>query len=246
MKYLIFCLLLVCTVSVVARSVWAQAPAQVAINTEIADSEAQAGDILSISEGGLVRSAVSYDSQIVGVIVEAPIISVQPRDENTKAVSSSGSVQVRVNDSNGEIVIGDFITSSAQAGVGMKATESGYVIGKAMSAPDGESGLVTVALEIGHRQTWPSLGAGGFLNSLISDGGRLRLILAAILGIIVLIVGTISFLRVVNSGVLAIGRNPLAKGSIIRGMVISGSVVVVFMGAGLAVSVVVILWGGRG
>ncbi len=242
MKYIAFCLLLVSTAALLSGPVLAQAPAAVAVNTQVADGEAQVGDILSVSENGLVRSAVSYDPKMIGVIVEAPIVSVEPRSEGTSAVASSGTAQVRVSSAGGPIAVGDFITSSETAGVGKKATESGYVLGKALGALEGDGGLVSVSLEIGDRQI--GTGGGGFFSSLISDNGRLRLVLSALLGIVVLIVGTFSFLRVVNTGVRAIGRNPLARGTIIRGMVISGAVVVVFVALGLGVSVAIIMLGG--
>ncbi len=244
MKYLVFCLLLVCAAALFARPVLSQAPAHVAVNAEIADGDAQVGHILSISEGGLARSASSYDSQMIGVIVENPIISVEPRSDKTRAVASSGTAQVKVSSSGGNIAIGDFITSSEEAGVGKKATESGYVLGKALGGLEGNEGLVSVSLEIGYRQIGDNIGGSGFLGSLISNSERLRLVLSTLLGMVVLVIGTISFLRVVNTGVTAIGRNPLARSTIIRGMVISGSVVVVFVGVGLAASVVIIMLGG--
>jgi hypothetical protein len=61
--------------------------------------------------------------------------------------------------------------------------------------------------------------------------------------ILVLAGGVIAFTRVVNSGVVAIGRNPLARATIIRGMFISGTVVVLIMAAGLGIAVAVIILG---
>jgi hypothetical protein len=171
-KYCIFALLLACLTAVSARFVFAQAPAQVAVNTQVFDTNAQAGDILSISSEGLVRSTIEYDSQIVGVLVEAPVISVAPRDENTDPVASSGSVSVRVSSANGTIGVGDFITSSSESGVGMKATESGYVLGKALTALDGDAGQITVAVEIGYRKLGDLTGAGGLLQGIFADGER--------------------------------------------------------------------------
>ena len=68
----------------------------VAVNVEIADGEATAGDIISITKEGLKRSNVEFDIQMYGVIVEAPVLSVAPREDNTKAVLSSGIADVKV------------------------------------------------------------------------------------------------------------------------------------------------------
>jgi len=224
-------------------TVFAQAPAQVAVNRELADSEAGSGDILSIGSNGLVRSSVDYDTQVFGVVVASPVISVEPKSETTKAVASDGTVQVKVSTKNGNIAVGNFITTSAEAGIGQKATESGYVLGKALATFEADgTGQITVALAIGYQQVGAQNNAGG-LMSVLSDPGKLRLFLSTLIAILVLIAGTIAFLRVVNVGVGAIGRNPLARSVIIRGMVISGSVVFALIGAGLAVSVAIIFLG---
>lgn len=246
MKYLLFALFSVCVLSFAAQKVGAQAPAQVAVNTEVADSDAVAGHILSVSADGLKRSSTAYDSQIIGVIVEAPIISTEPKTDSTKSVASTGTAPVRVSTAGGNIAVGDFITSSSEPGVGQKATQPGYVVGKALSAYDGSGdNLISVSLEIGFQQVAGEQAAGGFLQTLVGDPARLKLVLSAILAILVLIAGTIGMLRVVNTGVAAIGRNPLARSTIMRSMVISGSVVLGLVGAGLAVSVAIIFLGAR-
>lgn len=243
-KYLIFSLFIVGLLFV--RAVFAQAPAQVAVNTQLADSEAEVGHILSVSADGLRRSASEYDTQIFGVVVASPVISVEPKGDNTKAVASTGTASVKVSTAGGNIAVGDFITSSIEPGVGQKATKSGYVLGKALSAFDGSGdNLVSVSLEIGYQQIGDPLGGGasGFFNSIVSDSSKLRLALAAIIGVVVMAGGIVAFLRLVNTGVGAIGRNPLARGTIIKSMVISGSVVVTLVGVGLAISVAIIMLG---
>lgn len=248
MKYIVFCLVSVCIFAFAVQKAGAQAPAQVAVNTQINDTNIEAGHIISVTGDGLKKATAAYDSQIYGVIVDSPIISAQPRTDSTRAVASVGTAPVRVSNSNGNIAVGDFITSSSEAGVGQKATEPGYVVGKALSAYEGgEINLIPVSLEIGFQQnaSLDQASAGGFLQGLTNDPNRLRLILSALLAILVLIAGTIGLLRVVNTGVAAIGRNPLARQTIVRSMVISGSAVLGLVGAGLAVSVAIIFIGSR-
>lgn len=218
----------------------------VAQNTEVADAESRVGDILTVSSDGLKRSTKAYDDQIYGVIVDAPTISIDPKTDKTKAVVSAGSAKVKVANSNGNIAVGDFITSSTSAGVGQKATESGYILGKALDKYDGGSeNLISISIERGYAQIGAvkSGGPTGFWQAFVSDISRLRASLAALVGIFVLVGGVVAFTRVVSSGVVAIGRNPLARATIIRGMFISSSVVVLIMATGLGIAVAIIILG---
>lgn len=216
----------------------------VAVNIEIADTGAGAGDIISINGDNFKRSTEAYDAKLYGVIADAPVISIEPKTDMTKAVVTSGQAQVKVTNAGGKIVSGDFITSSGNAGVGQKATDGGYVIGKALGDYDNsEPGLVLAEVAVGFKQTASGGVQKGVIQSIITDPNRLRLILAVILAIVVLVGGVVAFARLVNSGVTAIGRNPLARGTIMRGMIISGTVVLVIMILGLGVSVAIIFLG---
>lgn len=230
------------TVNVLAQE--KSAAGGVAVNIEITDTGAGAGDIISIEGTNFKRSTEAYDAKLYGVIADAPIISIEPKTDKTKAVVTSGQAQVKVSNAGGKIVSGDYITSSKNAGVGQKATLAGYVIGKALGDYDkSEAGLVKVEVAVGFNQTATGGVQKGIIQSVVSDPSRLRLILAVILAIVVLVGGVVAFARLVNSGVTAIGRNPLARGTIMRGMIISGTVVLVIMILGLAVSVAIIFLG---
>lgn len=214
----------------------------VATNVEISE-DVSAGDIVSLSKDGLKKSSSAYDSQIYGVIAESPIISVEPKTDQTKAVVSSGVAQVKVSTANGNIQVGDFITTSTTAGVGQKATESGYVLGKAMAAFDGQGdSLISVSVEIGSKESGSSAPAG-FLQTIVGDISKLRLTLAAILGVVILLGSVVAFIRLVNSGVVAMGRNPLARAQIMRSMFVSGFLVVSIMVLGLGGAVALIMLG---
>src|SRR5690606_13105237 len=64
-------------------------------------------------------------------VTENPAV-VFSTEEGNHAVISSGNAVVIVSGENGPIKEGDQITSSSVAGVGMKATRTGYVIGTAL------------------------------------------------------------------------------------------------------------------
>jgi len=88
----------------------------------------------------LVRSSKPYQQTIIGItspnysdFSSTGQGSVDPKD-NPMPVALSGRVPVKVSSENGPIAVGDPITSSSVAGVGMKATKPGRVVGMALEA----------------------------------------------------------------------------------------------------------------
>ncbi len=240
--------------------VFAQAPAAlggVAVNVEMKDRDAVPGDIISVTKDGLVRSAVAYDPLMYGVVSAAPILSVEPKTDTSKSVISTGETDVRVSTKNGAIEIGDLITGSADVGVGQKATESGYVLGKALKAyNDSSVGTIPVAVSISYvaitakEGTGPAAAAGSFLQRLaeaISNpdkfGIYLRYLVAGLVGLISVAGGIFAFVRFMNTGLEAIGRNPLARKTIVGGMILSGVVVLVLAASGLGIAAAIIRFG---
>ena len=237
----------------------AQAPAAlggVAVNVEVKDKDVQAGDILSLTKDGLVRSTTTYDVSMYGVVAAAPILSVEPKTDTSKSIISSGETDVRVTNKGGAIQVGDFITSSADAGVGQKATESGYVLGKALKAYDsGSVGTIPVAVSLGYATVTSAnkstaAAAGSFLQRLaeaISNpdkfGIYLRYFVAGAVGFVSVFGAIFAFIRFMNTGLEAIGRNPLARRTIIGGMVLPGVVVAVLAASGLGIAAAIIRFG---
>src|SRR3989338_87589 len=142
----------------------------VAVNVEINDSDVQAGDIISATRDGFKRSTQEYDVLVFGVVVNAPILSVEPRTDTSRPVISSGETLVRVSTAGGEIAEGDLITTSSEAGVGIKATRSGYVICKALQGytDSGQVGLISVLVGPSFGS---GAGAGAGIGSLIGIYG---------------------------------------------------------------------------
>ena len=223
----------------------------VAVNARIADELANDGDIVSITKDGLIRSKEAYDSNLFGVIVAAPILSFEPKAENTRSVVTSGQAQVKVNTSAGKIKVGDLITSSSKEGVGQKASDSGFVLGRALVNYEDESkdGIIPVEVAI----TFSQASAVGRLDSLVGLIGKnlanpiafaayVRYALAAIVALLTFLGGAFAFIRFMNTGLEAIGRNPLAKRTIIAGMVMSGTLVLLLavLGFGAAFAIIVV------
>ena len=189
------------------------------------------------------------DTAMLGVSIpasDAPLSLTGNGDTAQVYVATSGRYSVLVSNQNGAISVGDYITISALNGVGMKADNSQIIVlGKAAAAFTGTGNTVSTAtLQTGSgKQTVaigsipvdlnvagnPNLGHGtgnlpGFLqvagNSIAAkpvSAPRVWLSLA-VLAITALIAGGVLYSGVRGS-IISIGRNPLAKQSIVRGLV---------------------------
>jgi hypothetical protein len=114
------------------------------------------GTVVSLNTEGealVSKTTVGYDQKIIGIISTRPglLLSESPRVAGTPViVALSGRVPVRVSTTNGVIRAGDYLTSSPVAGVAMKATKAGTIIGQALTAYDGEDeGQVMVFIKNG-------------------------------------------------------------------------------------------------
>ena len=118
-----------------------------------------AGEIVavdSLNSGHIKRTNKSYQSDAIGVISTAPgLVLGSPDDDNLNQypVALAGRVPVKVSNENGDIHVGDYITTSSVPGVGMKATQTGYIVGRALGSfvSDGstEMGMIPVFVKPG-------------------------------------------------------------------------------------------------
>jgi len=189
-------------------------------------------------------------TRMFGVVVNPNNAAVSISSSNSAYptyVATTGNYQVLVNNENGSIRVGDYITISSINGVGMKAEASDQIIiGKALSNFSGTSdslgstilknsngrtstvqlGLVDVSIAIAHnplqqstRPDLPSflLSAGKTVANKPVSEGRIYISLV-ILGISAIISGSMLYAGI-RSSIIAIGRNPLSKRSIIRSLI---------------------------
>jgi len=215
---------------------------------EIEDPEVKVGDIVSLKNGKIVRSNTPYDENIVGVIGENPILVFGKPTEGKVSVVSYGKTLVRVTNQNGEIKKGDFITSSKKPGVAQKATESGFVLGRALENFNANEGLIPVFVDIQYLGISPERPTfGGIIQDILSSlkiseniPEVLRYLLATILAGISFFLGFLFFVRSLREGIVGISRNPLAKRSIQTAMVLNliGISILTLAGIGLALFVI--------
>lgn len=106
------------------------------------------GEVVSVDTSGpgyVKASESAYDSTVLGIVSTEPGITLgEPADVSAAKIALAGRVPVNVNNENGAIVPGDYLTTSSTPGEAMKATEAGPVIGVALDSFDGTSGQVLV------------------------------------------------------------------------------------------------------
>ncbi len=105
---------------------------------EYIEENANASTTLPKDTGVVRRTSGGYDERIAGVYTERGTSFNNPNDDrqnnpNFANVGLLGHVLTKVTDENGEIMPGDYITSSEKfPGYGMKATKSGQIVGVAL------------------------------------------------------------------------------------------------------------------
>ncbi len=228
---------------------------QIATNVEVSDSGASTGDILSItSDDTLVRASSAYDQNLFGVVVEDPAIVLNKETDKTVSVLSQGEAQVKVTNKGGDITVGDFITSSDEAGVGQKATSEGVVLGKALTSySDGSVGTIPILINIQHQSQISGGSFGSLWDRVMAYTASsleepenfqllLRYLFALILGSASFILGFVFSAKAIRVGLVAVGRNPLARGVIQANMVFNLMTVLALAVAGVGLAMFVIFY----
>ncbi len=215
------------------------------------DSTLSGGEIISKRRGEYFLSSPKYDMDIFGVVSLAPAIELGIENkENSYPVVTAGVVEVQVNGESGPIALGDHITSSSTAGVGMKAVDTGFTLGTAQASftprsPE-EIGRIPVEIEIKllfREGASPSEKLAGPLTDVFNLSHlaanqdplkTFRYVLAAGIVVGTLLLAFIMFMRLGTKGVEAAGRNPLAGRVIFTSIFLNILISLCLLGAGLA------------
>ena len=230
----------------------------IASSYPVVDQQAVPGDILISTANGIERAAAEYDQRLFGVLTETAAVILRSADPANKPVVRSGITMVNVINVNGPIKKGDYITSSATPGKGEKATISGYVVGQALEdspAGSGQGPGGTYQIAVAMRMEYAEISNARTLARLINyvtadvfrnvrDQGQLpmvlRYIISGLIMITCIIISFITFSRSVPKAIEAVGRNPLARTSIMISLGLSIGLVVATIGLGLAASIVIL------
>jgi hypothetical protein len=185
--------------------------------------------------------------QMQGVVVDANDAPVTLSGDNKKTfVANGGHFAVLVSDQNGQINAGDYVTISNLAGVGMKASDlDPVVVGRALGGFNGKDSVVSEAkiedstgqsktVHLGRVDTDISVSRNPLLRAKepnLPDAlkraaetiagkevNATRVYIGLIIFIIASLISTILLYSGIRSALISIGRNPLSKKSIIRGM----------------------------
>ncbi len=143
------------------------------------------GSVVCLKDNGLAvpcdPSAGSGQGTIIGVASERPaFLGGENLGDKSVAVGMVGQVRTRVSTANGEIKIGDPLTTSSVSGIAVKATSVGQILGKALESFDDQGeGEILVSVNI----TWynPSIYVSydgtlaGMADTVASIGDQLTL-----------------------------------------------------------------------
>lgn len=223
------------------------------------------GNIVSLAsqDGKTVTPANSTNSsRLIGVAVssQGSVISVNP-DKAKVQVASNGVADVLVSDVNGSVEKGDKIAVSPFDGIGMKSGPGERIIGiaqqsfsstaqplatKQVTDKAGKSktlriGKVSLQIVVGIDDAANAelKNLNGLQKVVQSVTGRViatpRIVLALIIAVVTMATLIVMIYSAVYGSILSIGRNPLAKGSIMSALkeVLWLSVVAVISGSGM-------------
>lgn len=219
----------------------------------IDDKDVKDGDIISLTRSGYHLSKIVYDPMIVGVVTKNPGVSLNfETGSNIYPVMSTGTVMVNVSTANGNIKMGDPITTSTIPGAGMKATKSGYVLGIAAddfsSKNTKEIGKIAISVNatylFSEAATKSSVSDIFNLSSIAAYEEPLtvlKYLTAAIIVILSFILGLFSFGKVAAVGIEALGRNPLAGRMIQFSILLNVIISVAIIAAGLTIGLLIIM-----
>lgn len=211
------------------------------------------GSIVCSDKNAYFLCNKEYQTSLYGVVNETAQVAIINKADNMHLVSTEGIINVQVSGKTGSIKKGDLITTSTDSGIGEKAERNGFVLGAAdedfnANAPS-DTGTIAVAVAIHQtvdladfRTNLFALLRNGLTGITLSPVAILRYAAAAIMVIISFALGFVYFGRVTKAGVEAIGRNPVARGTIQSSIVfhIALTLGIALVGLGIAYLILVL------
>ncbi len=259
-RFVVFSLMLVslCGLGFGARGAGAQnitqgyqsdAPLQEGVIVQLVPGDATKVEALSQSS----------ETNMLGVVVapnDAPVTITGDSTKTQTYVATYGEFNVLVSNQSGTVKAGDAISISAINGVGMKADDQHQIIiGKAIASFDGTSnvqstakldngktvsiGRVEVNINVAHNPAYnPVVVAAGVPRFLARAAqvvtnkpvGAARIYASLVIMVICIFIAGSLMYAGVRTGMTAVGRNPLAKKSIVRNLIqVTLSALIIFI-----------------
>lgn len=240
-------------------SLWRPLLAQTITQGYGSDETLQKGMLVMLKDkdGSKVTVATpEANERVFGVVVNANDAPVTLSSDNKKVfVATQGKFEVLVSDQNGAIKIGDYITMSDINGIGMKAdSRQPVAVAKAVEVFDNTKeimgsqrvngktiniGRIAADITVVHNPL--SVPEKNSVPKILQSASQLiarkpvsapRLYMSAFVLAMTFVIAGGMFYTGVRSGITAIGRNPLSKRDITRGLlqVILSSMVVFIIG----------------
>lgn len=224
-----------------------------AFSIKVQDNKGNGGDIVSYKEGVYAISNEKYDDSMFGVIIDSPTTSLEDLNLGEyKLVSSFGEAPVWVSARDGDIKEGDLITSSDIPGVGVKAVESGQVLGIALEdyIPENKEALSQILVFVDIKTNFVDQKMSKNLLDILRTSltspfmtpiEALRYLLAILTVFASFVIGFSSFGKITGTSVEALGRNPLASPAIRRVIIFNFVLTFIIMAVGLAIAYFVLV-----
>lgn len=209
-------------------------------------------------------NSTSNVSRLIGVAADKPLLELSGKGTSSVQVVVGGTSSALVSDINGPIKVGDKITASPVSGVGMKAINSTEVVGiaqadlssvqtvtRSVAGSNGKNvnikiGQLPIAVVVEYYSVTTSSGTASsfvppFLQSLANQlTGKQVSPLRVLFGMVLLLMGfaavTFMLYVAIRSGIISIGRNPLAEAALRKGLV---DVIIAALGVLIVTAVVV-------
>lgn len=223
----------------------------------LTNSSLAPGSIVSLQKDSsdyVNAATVSNSADILGVVIDSndAQVSLSSGEANQVQVVTSGIEQVLVSDINGNISVGDSITSSPIDGVGMNATSNAKVVGIAQSSfPNSTAtkqtytdksgqkhtvsiGEVPVLINVAYYYKQPNktLIPPALQNIANALAGKtvnsLPILISIGIFIVTLIIVVSIIYSMIHSSIISVGRNPMAQAAVYRNVIqLSGLVIVI-------------------
>lgn len=236
----------VCVTSIACLPVAASALGALSQSFTTTDSSLVAGTVVDLKSGtanSVEKAASTRAPQLLGVAASDPLVALGSGTQQAQIVVS-GLTPTLVSDINGSIKVGDKITASPIQGIGMKAGTSTEIVGTAESNltdsstttqqvtdKDGKAtsvkiGVIEVQVNVSYYNMQPSKLNNIVPSFLVNVGSSIagknvspiRILIAFAALVVGFLVAGILLQAGVHSGIISMGRNPLAGGILRRSL----------------------------